>query len=257
VRVPFGVPAIVLVTLASWLCYVVGPSSIAPARRAWLPQEGGLIWAIAFTPGGGLLAATNRGPGVSMWEVDGFERAQRHFTVIDGTTAALSPDGSVLAIGADAKVMLCDTAADARRIEIPTHMGANIVLAFSRDGKMLAVAGDRSLTILDTATGHDLAGTVPALPGVTSVVFSPDGHALATGDNRGQLRIWDLTTGQERAATRAHNDRVSCLDFSSDGRKLVSASIADRAPRIWDATTCRPFASLRGHSARVQTAAFS
>jgi WD40 repeat protein len=256
-RLPVGVLTILLVALAIGVCRDVGAPSMAPPRRAWLEQGAGLIRAIFCTPGGGLLVATRGASGVSVWTVDRFGHGQQEFTVVDGSSVAFSPDGSVLAIGADSKVVLWDTGSETRRIEFPTQTGRTVALAFSRDSKMLAVAGDRSLTILDAATGHNVPGAVPKLRGVTTVAFSPSGHALATGDNEGHIRIWDLTTGQERAAARAHSFLVSCLHFSNDGAKLVSASFADPVPRIWDANTCRPLASLRGHSAPVQTAAFS
>jgi WD40 repeat protein len=257
VQVPIGGSIIVLVALAIAVYYDVGPTSIAPARRTLLQKGDGAIRAIAFKPGGGLLAASKGGTTVTIWKLDGFGHAHRHFIAIEGTAVALTPEGSVLAIGGESKVTLWDTDLDARRLEIPTRTGTSAALAFSRDGKMLAVAGDRSLTIRDASSGQELAGAAPMLPGVTSVAFSPDGHALATGDNGGQVRIWDLTTGQERATARAHDTRVTCLDFSNDGGRLVSASFFDRVPRIWDGTTCRPVASLRGHSTPVQTAALS
>ncbi len=65
--------------------------------------------------------------------------------------------------------------------------------------------------------------------------FSPDGKRLATGQPDGQVKVWDLTTGQETLTLKGHTGQVTGLEFSPDGHRLISASM-DTTVRIWDAT---------------------
>ncbi len=50
---------------------------------------------------------------------------------------------------------------------------------------------------------------------------------------------------------------MTSLEFSCDGRNLVSTSFTDTAARLWDTATFRPLASLHDHLAPVQAAAFA
>jgi len=59
-----------------------------------------------------------------------------------------------------------------------------------------------------------------------------------------------LVTSQVRAVLRGHDDRVLCVDWSSDGRRLATAS-HDRTARVWDAKAGTELVVLRGHDAAV------
>lgn len=87
----------------------------------------------------------------------------------------------------------------------------------------------------------DLAGP---LAGATTVVTvpSPDGRVLlATGDDGGQLHVYDPATGVEvRAFPSGHDGELDALAPvpASDGRTLL-ATAADDVVRVWDPTDGR------------------
>ena len=85
---------------------------------------------------------------------------------------------------------------------------------------------------------------------IRSVCFSPDGKFLATGAEDKQIRvrtshshpihnltllpqIWDIGKKRIRNVFDGHQQEIYSLDFSLDGRLIVSGS-GDKTARIWD-----------------------
>jgi RNA polymerase sigma factor (sigma-70 family) len=70
---------------------------------------------------------------------------------------------------------------------------------------------------------------------VDSVVFSPDGKTLASGDSNGEMRLWDAATGELlRAFVDQDYNRVTALAFSPDGKRLASNK---GRLSLWDVAT--------------------
>lgn len=65
-----------------------------------------------------------------------------------------------------------------------------------------------------------------------AVAISPDGKLLAA-TSRNQIKLWELTTGQQVKTLAGHANWVGSLAFSPDGKHLVSGS-SDHTIRIWD-----------------------
>jgi WD40 repeat protein/predicted Ser/Thr protein kinase len=91
---------------------------------------------------------------------------------------------------------------------------------------------------------------------VWTTAFSPDGKVLATGDDAGQLTVWDAATHQHLAAVKAHEKCIWQVAFSPDGRKLATAS-GDWTVKLWDSATLLEIATLGGHTGKVHAVAFS
>jgi WD40 repeat protein len=65
-----------------------------------------------------------------------------------------------------------------------------------------------------------------------SLLFSPDGQTLASASDT--IRLWDVTTGEERIAFGHPEHRaIICLAFSPDGQILASGSMGDTL-FLWD-----------------------
>ena len=68
---------------------------------------------------------------------------------------------------------------------------------------------------------------------VCALVFSPDGTCLFSGENTGQIRVWNIETGEPDMILVGHKSSIRSLALSSDGALLVSGA-DDGLIKIWD-----------------------
>ncbi len=94
--------------------------------------------------------------------------------------------------------------------------------------------------------------------GVRAVVFSPDGHLLASGGRDDQILLWDAASGQLSGhALSGQTGWINALAFSPDGKLLASAS-EDHTIFLWDVATGEAVGQpLTGHKDAVRSVAFS
>ena len=96
--------------------------------------------------------------------------------------------------------------------------------------------------LLDTRTGQPIGRPLQhQFDSVRVVAMSADGKTAATGgykfdESGGAVYLWDAKTGQKRFGPLIHEDYVSALDFSPDGRWLAAGDYSGQV-RIWDTFT--------------------
>ncbi|KAJ2936488.1 hypothetical protein H1R20_g604, partial [Candolleomyces eurysporus] len=120
------------------------------------------------------------------------------------------------------------------------HESVVCCVKFSTDGKFLATGCNRSAQIYNTQTGIKTCTLVDeAAPTgkqgdlyIRSVCFSPCGKWLATGAEDKIIRIWDIAKKRIRGIFDGHQQEIYALEFSLDGRLLISGS-GDKTARVW------------------------
>lgn len=105
-------------------------------------------------------------------------------------------------------------------------------LEFSPEGRIAAIGqSGGAITLVSVPGGTRLRSLLWEADWIRALAFSPHGGRLACADERGRLRVWDLTTNLPTDFV-GHERQARGLVFSSDGRTLFSAG-EDRRILAW------------------------
>ena len=81
---------------------------------------------------------------------------------------------------------------------------------------------------------------------VTALAISSDGQTLATGDAKGSLVLWNYVTGEPVHRVAAQSDMIINLEFSSDGRRVLSCGAGGTF--LWDSRSGEQLAAMKTNS---------
>ena len=214
------------------------------------------IASVAFSPDGRLLALefSYDSSEFELWDVSA-GRAIANFSArgVDWWNATLSPDGQRLAGWTDdGTIELWDVSGGVQHRTTISAYGFEtdddedeMDLSFSLDGRLLASSGHNwsdfygaEFKVWDVLRGVQHGITIDDKNSnegsVASLVFSPDGRLLASLNNSGTVRLWDVSRGARVATISAHEEGASDgLSFSSDGSLLASAGSRWSPPGVW------------------------
>jgi WD40 repeat protein/serine/threonine protein kinase len=251
-------------------------------------DHAGSTYCAAFSPDGKWLASASGGfqkPGaVAVWDVGSGQKLWS-IEIPTGTikSVAFSPDGKrlagagwrynqqkkaggALAINGAPILKLWDSANGQELKSLEGHSKGINGVAFSPDGKWLASASaDRTVKIWEWATGRASRTLEGNSQEVSSVAFSPDGKLLAgsaggasqTGDftRPSAVILWDTASGRSLWTLMGHKANVNSVAFSSDGRRLATAS-DDKTVKLWELASGKEYRTLSLPDS-VSSAAFS
>jgi Caspase domain/Bacterial Ig domain/WD domain, G-beta repeat len=118
------------------------------------------------------------------------------------------------------------------------------------------VGDDGSLRLWDWKAGKETKATKSRPGTLYSVVFSPDGTALATGGSEALVYVWDVATLGRRSVSTGHAGAVQAVAFAPDGA-LVATGGADGGVRLSDVATGHERRVLSGQAGSVYAVAFA
>ena len=210
---------------------IIATLNFLPASFAQDPivlEHGGAVQAVEFSPVNASLFASAGGDNtIKLWnlEDDTVTTFRGHAGQINAV--AFSPNGQLLASGGDDwtfKLWNIPQQQHIATLEHITNRNRSQVkgVAFSPDGQLLASAGHLGVKLWDVNNQTEIAN-LHHDGWVFTSAFSPNGKTLATGDNAGTVRIWDVQTRQVIAQLEGDTVTVYAVKFSSDGRTFATA----------------------------------
>jgi WD40 repeat protein len=137
----------------------------------------------------------------------------------DGRTALTSAAGGD-DLGPDGSTFVWDLESGSRLFgPLPGRPGP-----FTPDGTQLALRQPDRIAFVDAATGDDRSSLMVGVTASTGLVMSPDGRRLAASDDGGEVRVFDLPTGQAMGESLTlFADRSTPLAFLPGDRLLVGS----------------------------------
>jgi WD40 repeat protein len=204
----------------------------------------------------------------------------KHDSYASGVCAV--PGTSLLiSAGYDGVIQWHDLAAKKTIRKVEAHQFWSWQSALSPDGKLFAsvtgqyLAGgpkyepapetEPSVKVFDAQTG-ELVRAFSHVPSVQAVAFSPDNRYLAAGNLMGEIRVWELATGRQRAAfttpsltswgiikVHCYQGGVYSLAFSPNSETILACGIGQmRDPNTGNGKqTWQRFAWRRDGSPKV------
>lgn len=245
-------------TASRGILYVWDVNEGAIVRR--LTGHNGTVNSIALSPDGTRAASGGNDNLVMVWDVaTGTEslRLAGHTDVVN--SVAYSPDGRIIASASEDKLIIWWDAVMGVEIRRSTlHTEAVNSIAFSADGRYLLSGSDDGNAILWSAASGEL---VRILAGVTNntietydftaVAFDPTNAARAvTGGSDRIVRLWNLDTGVLIRSMDGHDNAITDVVYTPDGRTVVSAS-TDNTVIQWNISNGSRLATFKAHAASV------
>lgn len=253
---------------------------VADGRQIGAPlvHTGG-VDSVAFNPDGTSLASAGT-DGVRVWSVAGPYPDGVLPAHADALSIAFSPDGRTLVWTDDlghlrngkplaGTVNIWNVGAPATAVRSVTAPTANVNgLVFEPHSHTLAWAATYDHSIWSWSLGgrqspQRLVAAPTATTEIRRLAVSPDGRLLAFSDRTNAqdstIRVWNLQRGGYLPPLLLHRTgELGGLDFSPDGRVLVSAGLDDGTVRFWDVEQHRELGTpIRADPSGVIAVAFS
>lgn len=231
------------------------------AKIATLEGNEASVTALAFSPDGKILATGDAGKVIKVWDVN----AQSERATLTGHTNGISaltftPDGKTLASGSyDGTIRFWNPDTGQAHLTFTTgHTEWVEAVAFAENGITLATAAFTGIVdVWNLKTAQELTTFTEAKNDLTGpFAFSHDATRFASrggsgtivfdslgsgyrmrGPGRGNIELWDITTGEQIPGPwQDIEGDANALTFSSDNNILI-ASIPRQNIRAWHINT--------------------
>lgn len=229
--------------------------------RGYLTGSYDTTFQLAYAPTGNQIASAHVDGTVLLWDA--------HTGVISHTLRGhsntvwainFSNDGLRLASGSeDGMVIIWDTLSGQVMQTLPVKSPINGV-AFSHDSRLLATVSEDGVARVWELSTESVVFSQTHANALSGVAFRSTDDLLAVAGRDQRVTLWQVGEPQKPIAqlSNSHSNSVFSVDFSADGKRLVSAD-ADGIAIIWDVSdlaTIIELKRLQGHQGQIHSAIF-
>ena len=216
--------------------------------RVWEVETGGLIltlgghtgivWNVAISPDGSLLASGSDDQTVKIWDLQTGALLHSLDFPYAAVSVRFSPDGQRLAIGggtgfSDAVILIYSVDTWQNPLQLSEYWNIPDI-EYSPNGQVI-VAGGTSRNVAIWSASSGVQQSLLNHPGqVSSISISPDGSTIATGlcqesdtdlqCTLGAVWLWDLDSGTINTKLSDLSEWVTAVAYSPDGALLYAAA---------------------------------
>lgn len=165
-----------------------------------------------------------------LWDVE----SGNHISTFSGHSGdvmgiSVSPDKNIFvscSVDSTAKIWDFRDAKKAVKTFYGHDSDINAVDFFPGGNAFATASDDSSCRLFDLRSQRQLSTyqSDHILCGITSVKFSKSGRVLFAGYDDSKVQVWDTVLSEQAQTISVHEDRVTCLDVSSDGQALCTGS---------------------------------
>lgn len=219
---------------------------------------------ITYSPDGELIASASDDNTVRIWKLNG---EQLHVLQHQDNVrqVAFAPDGKTIASASKDKTVKIWRVEDQTLLKTLTHSISVRAVSFTRDGTFIITGDEEGNVNVWNSEGQLLKTYTAHRSAINDTSISPDGKTLATASQDQEAKLWDLGEILNRNDTnsdyqpiqvfKGHTDKIWDVDFSPDGKLLVTAS-SDSTAMIWNMDGT-PLRKLVAHTTWVRSVSFS
>jgi len=194
-----------------------------------------LVWSVAFSPDGTLIATGEHDHNIRLWDVATGQLSK----TLEGHAAEVrsvvfSSDGALIASASqDHNVGLWDVKSRKLKRMLKGHTDEVTSVVFSPDDTQLASgSADNTVRLWNVSGGKFLRSFTGQSYTVVGVAFSPDGRRLASSGWNDGVTVWDAATGEKLSSLSAFPNYVDEMAFSPDWLKAATAT--NKLVKLWD-----------------------
>jgi len=110
--------------------------------------------------------------------------------------------------------------------------------ALSPCEELLAIIGEnkQTLEVWNIKSGTQIAELTEHQSSISTLVFSPSGEHLISGDIDGKLVVWNVQRWEKQNAFIAHTDVIKAASFHPNGKKITTTGL-NGPIHVWDVTS--------------------